>query len=169
MNWRLPTTLTLCLGLLTGCGGGGAGDVINGSGENTAGPLLVEQFVGVWQLRSGWSSSDPDEALLVIRAPGDDNRSAVLLYDFTDEADVASQCYREPFGNGEAFDSLTDEVFLDFGVFPDGIVSSVSENSISIEFTDADDINGNSNREERLSTSLSRVAQVESDIAPICN
>jgi len=168
MNWRNKLALLSTVTLLTACGGDGAGDVINTSGENTSGPRLVERFVGIWQLSSGWSSNATDDALFVIREPNDAGRAEVLLYDFTDEADASSACYREPFGNGEAFDSLDEQVFLDFDVFAQGIVASVDETTITIEFADANDINSNSNSEERLLTTLTAVNQVESDISPIC-
>jgi len=168
MKLRTPLALFASALLSIGCGGG-AGDVLNSSGENTAGPSLLEAVVGTWQLTTGWSSSTPDEALLVIRSPDADQRSEVVLYDFTDTADVNSQCFREPFGNGEAFDSLTQQVFLDFSEFEDAIMSLNSENILEIEFTDANDVNGNNNRDERVSTTLTRVLQVESDISPICN
>jgi len=168
MKWHIHLALLASVSLPTACGGGGAGDVINASGENTAGPGLVERFVGVWQLTSGWSSRTTDEALLVIREPDQDGRAQVVLYDFTDEADVDSQCYRAPFGNDTAFDSATNEVFLDSTVFTQGILSSVNENTMSISFVDADDINGNGDTKERLSTSLSRVGQTEDSISPAC-
>jgi hypothetical protein len=169
MKWPITMALVSSVTLVTACGGDGAGDVFNNSGENTAGPNLVEQFVGVWQLTSGWSTTEPDTALLVFRTPNDSGESAVVVYDFTDETDVQSQCYREPFGNGEAFSSLTDEVFINFSSFTNGVVTSVSENAITITFDDTDDINGNRDTAERLTTALSRVGLVESEISPICN
>lgn len=168
MKWPLTMALVSSVTLVTACGGDGAGDVLNSSGENTAGPNLVERFVGVWQLSSGWSASEPDTALLVFRTPDDNGESEVVLYDFTDEADVASQCYREPFGNGEAFSSLTNEVFINFSSFTNGVVASSSENAITITFDDADDINGNGDTAERLTTTLTRVGLVESEISPMC-
>lgn len=168
MKWPLTMALVSSVTLVTACGGDGAGDVLNNSGENTAGPNLVERFVGVWQLTSGWSASEPDTALLVFRTPDDDGESEVVLYDFTDETDVASQCYREPFGNGEAFSSLTNEVFINFSSFANGVVASSSENAITITFDDADDINGNGDTAERLTTTLTRVGLVESEISPMC-
>ncbi len=168
MNWRIHLALLTSVTMASACGGGGAGDVINSSGENTAGPNLVEPFVGVWQLTSGWSTNASDEALLVIRQPDDDGRATVVLYDFTDETDVNSQCYREPFGNGEAFTSANQQVFLDFSEFANAIVSSNSENTLTIAFDDANDINNNGNTTEQLTTTLTRVDMVESDISPIC-
>ena len=166
MKLRTHIALLASTTFLVACGGG-AGDVLNSSGENTAGPILVEAFVGTWQLTDGWSTNSPDEALLVLRTPDNDS-AEVVLYDFTDEADINSQCFREPFGNGRAFDTPTRQVFLDFSEFQDGIISSSGENTISIEFTDVSDINANNDTSERLSTSLTRVFQAESDISPIC-
>lgn len=169
MNWLIRLALLSSITMASACGGSGAGDVINTSGENTAGPSLVEPFIGVWQLSTGWSSNANDEALLVIRQPEEDGRATVVLYDFTDETDVDSQCYREPFGNGEAFDSLTNQVFLDFSEFPNSIISSVNENTMTIEFEDANDINNNGNTDDRITTTLTRVSMAESDISPICS
>lgn len=170
MTWRTNLALFACIATTTACGGGGgAGDVTNNTGENTLGANLVEPLVGVWQLTSGWSANDPDEALLVFRTPDDDGFSEVVLYDFTDEADIASQCFRPPFGNGEAFTSNDDRVFLDFSEFAEGVISSVDENTITIEFNDADDINLNGEIDDRVTTTLTRVAQVETDIAPLCS
>jgi len=169
MTCRLNSVLLFTALLLTACGGSGAGDVINDSGQNTAGPRLVDRFVGVWQLTSSWSSNATDEALLVIREPDSRGRAEILLYDFTDEADIASQCYRPPFGNGDAFDSLTNEVFVDnFDVFSQGILTAAGNNNITVSFVDANDVNGNNNTSERLNTTLSRSGIVESDISPLC-
>jgi len=168
MIGRFKPILVLASVLMTACGGG-AGDVINTGGGNTGNSGLVERFVGIWQLSSGWSSNATDEALLVIREPDSNGRAEMLLYDFTDEADVASQCYRPPFGNGEAYESLDEQVFIDnFDVFTQGKLTSVTENSISINFIDANDINGNSDTSEELSTTATRVGQVESAIEPLC-
>ena len=168
MKLRIPLALLASTLVSVACGGG-SGDVLNTTGENTAVPSLVESLVGTWQLSDGWSTNSPDEALLVIRAPGGNSRSDVVLYDFTDEADVSVQCFREPFGNGEAFDSLTGQVFVDFTEFPEGIASSTSESTLVIEFVDVNDVNGNNNTSERVATTLTRVFQVESDIGPICS
>ncbi len=169
MSWRTHLALISAVALCTGCGGGAAGDAINSGGENTLGASRVEPFVGVWQLRSGWSTHAVDEALLVIRAPTTPGQAEVVLYDLTDEADAISRCYREPFGNGEAVDSLTNEVFLNFSEFNNGIISSVNENTMLIEFEDNNDVNNNGNTSERVSTTLTRVEQVEADISPLCS
>lgn len=172
MKLRTPLVLLASVALSIACGsgsGGGAGDILNNSGENTAGPSLLESFVGTWQLTDGWSTNTPDEALLVVRTPANNLGSEVVLYDFTDEASVNAQCFREPFGNGEAFDSATSQVFIDFSEFQDGILSLNGENTMIIEFTDANDVNANNDTTERVSTTLTRVLLVESDISPICS
>ena len=125
--------------------------------------------MGIWQLTSGWSVNDPDEALLVIRTPNADNEAEIVLYDFTDQADADSQCFRPPFGNGQAIDSLDDRVFIDFSEFTNGIASPIDENTITIEFEDSNDIDGDANTSERIITTLTRVVMVESDISPICS
>jgi len=109
-----------------------------------------------------------DEALLVIRAPTSSGVAEVVLYDFTDEADVNSQCYREPFGNGDVEDSLTNQVFINFSEFTNGIVTSIDENTLLIEFEDSNDVNANGSTSDRVSTTLVRVAQTEGDISPLC-
>ncbi len=175
MNRRTQLALFACVATTTACGGGGAGDILSGDGAgsiinegggNTAGPNLVEPLVGLWQLTSDWSLMDPDEALLVFRTPDEDDMSELVLYDFTDTD--PSQCFLPPFGNGEAFTSLTDQVFLNSTDFNDGIVTTVDENTISIEFTDVDDIDGDGSTDDRVSTTLTRVAMAEADISPIC-
>lgn len=170
MNWKTNLALLAAVSLTTACGsGGGGGDAFNTGGENTLGTSLVEPLVGVWQLRSGWSQNTVDEALLVIRAPQTAGSAEVVLYDLTDQPTDTEQCFLEPFGNGDVEDSLTNEVFINFSEFSNGIVSLVSENSIMIEFEDANDVNSNGNTTERVTTTLARVAQVENDISPLCS
>lgn len=169
MSWKTHLALLAAVSFTTACGGGAAGDAINTSGENTLGISQVEPLVGVWQLRTGWSQNAVDEALLVIRTPQTTGSAEVVLYDLTDQPTDTEQCFLEPFGNGDVEDSLTDEVFINFSEFSNGIISLTSENSIIIEFEDSNDVNGNGNTTERVTTTLTRVAQVESDISPLCS
>jgi len=169
MKWRTHLALIAAVSFTTACGGGGAGDAFNTSGENTLGTSQLEPLVGIWQLSSGWSTNATDEALLVVRTPSTAGEAVVVLYDFTDEADTSSQCFREPFGNGTLEDAITGDVFINFSEFTNGIVTSINENTIMIEFEDSNDINGNGNTSDRVTTTLTRVAQTESDISPLCD
>jgi len=164
---RYRTLVVLFIAALVSACGSGAGDVINTSGENTTGPRQVDRFVGVWQLSTVWSSRSNDDALLVIREPNSDGDAIMVIYDFTDETDSASQCYRQPLGTGRVYDSAEGTVFIDSDVFKLGIVA-MSGNAMTIEFQDENDNNGNGNTNERLVATLTEVNQVESDIEPLC-
>jgi len=169
MSWRTHLALISAVSFTTACGGGGAGDAINTSGENTLGTSQIEPLVGSWQLSSGWSTNATDEAILVVRTPSTVGEAVVVLYDFTDEVDANSQCFREPFGNGTVEDALDGNVFINFSEFTNGIITSIDENTVSIEFEDSNDVNGNDNTSERVTTTLTRVAQTEGDISPLCS
>lgn len=158
--------------LIFGCsdGGGGAGDT-GGNPEN-AGPSALDPYVGVWNITGNWDGRDGDEAYLAIRIPDADNVSPVLLYDFSGDNPVSNgNCYEPPFEPGRLFESADDRVFMDHSAFNDATVSlSADDLSMTIEFFDSNDINGNGNIDEVLTSVVTReTGLTETDLQPLCS
>lgn len=164
-------TLALTV-MLAGCsdgGGGGSGDT---DGGNNTGPSLLDPFVGLWDITGDWDGRPGDEAYLAIREPDANNESVVLLYDFAqDNPDSGENCYIPPFDPGKLTESADDRIFLDHNAFDDATVTlSADDQSMTIVFFDTNDINGNSNTEETLTRTVSRVVGLtETDLQPLCS
>lgn len=158
--------------LLFGCGDGGGAAGDTGGGPEDTGPSALDPFVGLWDITGNWDGRDADEAYLVIRAPDENNEAAVLLYDFSgDNPNSNGNCYEPPFNPGRLFESEDNRVFMDHFVYNDATVTlSADDQSMTIEFFDTNDINGNGNIDEVLSSTVTReLSIVEVDLQPLCS
>ena len=167
----LLPALLLALGL-AGCGeGGGAGDGTGGGDSFEPNP--IEPLVGTWNLGSDWDGQgnrDSGEALLVIRPVGEDGTSDVRVYD-SDPFD-GNNCFVELSRGGEAEPdgARREQVFMN-NVFPfDSAILRLDGSTLVITYFDADDVNGNGDRDEQLLFRATAVGLDETDIrSQLCN
>ncbi len=150
-------------------GGGGAGDT-DGGGDD--GPSELDPFVGLWNITGNWNGFTGDEAYMAIREPDSNNESAVLIYDFAgDNPDSGENCYLPEFDPGRLYVSADDRIFLDHNSFSDATVTlSADDQTLTIVFFDANDINGNGDSNEMLTSTVTRTTGLsEIDLQPLCS
>jgi len=155
--------------LLTACGGGGgAGDSTNESSAiENASTIAVAPLVGTWNLPDDWNGLANDEAYLQIRSPSTNGTAVTIVYDFDDAATGLGQnCFRQEGLPGEISQSLSNELFLDHSVFPNGIVSLNAAGNLIIEFSE----DASSSLDRETTTLISeRLNITETDITPLCS
>lgn len=158
------------LSLLTACGGSGAGDNNNEEGisNNTAEAITaITTVVGTWDLPDNWKGEENDEAYLVIRTPGEDGEADALIYDFNDgnSGFTEENCYFIDGAEGSASYSISNQIFLDIGAFPDAIVSLSASNNLDINYTSG--LSTGIDRETKTITATT-VGLTEVDLVPLC-
>lgn len=171
---RSPTTLACALiatSLLSACSdsniqtGTGAGDAAE-SAKVLAATTLLQPFVGVYELQSGWSGGDAgDRAFLSIRLTSNDGTSEAALIDFDD----IDNCLPSRFSTGVVRkDDFSDRVFMDDILQFDAAELTLAIDTLSIEFTDLDDLNNDGNRTDDVIIQASRLGLSEIDLGPTC-
>lgn len=163
------STLTLAtvasLTLLAACDsstGGAAGD----SDDVTDAVTLLAPFTGIYRILGNWQGSEADEAYLDIQTPGADGTAPVDFQDF-DETD---NCLITPASSGTVRkDDFSDRVFMDDLFQFDEAELTQTATSLTIEFNDDLDLDGDGSTQDRISIMATRqgVAQL-SDIAADC-
>lgn len=164
--WGLTASLA-ALALSACSDGGGAGDDFTVD----AGPSLTP-YIGIWDISGNWSGEANDEAFLVIRAVQSD-RADALIYDYDGDAPgFGENCYRASLLVGEITpNAFQDAVFLnDVPEFSDAILSlSDDENTLTIQYFDDIDIDGDGDRTEQQTYTAPRQSGLtEADLTPSC-
>lgn len=144
--------------LLTACdstplSGGGAGD----TDSSPAAIALLAPFQGIYDLQDDWNGQSPDEAYLVIGAPGLDGIAPASLYDFDEDNNCVPQ---RPFSGEVSKDLLGTRVFMDGILFFDQAILSLSRptlTTLTIEFNDDFDTNNDGSTLDRISVTASRL------------
>lgn len=166
ISFLSAASVTSLLLLLSACGGGGgAGDDGVSTGPDNSILLAFEPVVGVWNLPGNWSGEQNDQAALLIRSPGPDNTSEVVIYDFDDAATGLGQdCYFIDV-DGDITLSITQELFMDISAFPDAIVSITPSENLSIAYT----ADGSTGIDRQITTiTAQRLELTEAELTPLC-
>lgn len=153
----------LLIGMLSACGGSGAGDSTE-LPTNTAG-MAVEPLAGVWDLPDDWNGEDNDEAYLVIRLPDNTGVATAIVYDFDDISTGLGQSCFFVDSEGSVSPSLGNEVFMDISPFPDAIVSLSPAGDLVIEYTVGASI---STDRETTTITATPLGFGETDVTPLC-
>lgn len=166
MRTRYLTLSTLAsLALLAACDsntGGAAGD----SDENLVAAALLAPFTGVYDLQDAWNGTDGDEAFLLVETPGSDGTASVEFYDF----DEFGNCLpTRPDDGTLRKDDFSNRIFLDDIVQLDEAELSLSGSTLTVEFNDDLDQNGDGSTQDRISITAEKlgVSQI-SDLGSAC-
>jgi len=148
-----------------GSGSGAGDDIQNQRIEEDIADLTP--YTGVYDLTGNWRGDDGDAAFLIIRSPSDLGVSEVLLRD-VDEFDNCSETARE--GNLMVDDAGGNrEIFLnELNDFDSAVASRTADGGIRLTVTDINDVDGDQDRNERVSVTGDRVGITEQDLPPDC-
>ena len=117
--------------------GSGAGDSSDSTDENIG---LLRLYAGTYDLADGWAGIMGDQAFLIIREPTDDAQSEAVLIDVND----VDNCIPSRTSTGTvSISPYTGGVFMDGIIQFDQSTLSLAGTTITIEFTDYNDINDN--------------------------
>lgn len=163
-NPVLPT-LACTLLLLSACDsstGAGAGD----TDDSPAAIALLAPFTGFFDLQDDWNGLPGDEAFLIIETPGSDAISPASFFDFDDFSNCLPQT---PSSGVVSKDLLSTRVFMDDILQFDEAELTLSGNTLTIEFNDDADLDGDGDILDRVSVTAQRlgVSQI-SDLGESC-
>jgi len=157
--------------ILSACGesgtesGGGAGDP-SGIPTGEQDGLLIQPFVGIFDLEDGWNGLLGDRAFLAIREPGTDGTAEAALIDIDDFSNcvpnrpVLGEVRKDPFSTRIFMDDIA--LFDQAELFLDGATA------VRIEFTDLGDIDNDGSNTDIAQIQATRVGVTELDLGDPC-
>ncbi len=157
--------------LLSACGdsattesGGGAGDP-SGIPPTPADSVLIQPFVGVYDLQDEWNGIMGDQAFLVIREPGTEGTAEAVLIDFDDD----DNCVPDRTVSGEVRkDPFSDRIFMDDIPQFDRSELFILGDMLTVEFVDLGDINNDNNTNDVVQVQAMRLGITEIDLGEPC-
>lgn len=155
---KLRSTLLVSVFVLSACDSEGLDSVGGGAGDtdgNASDVALISPFQGIYELPSAWNGIEGDIAYLVISAPSETGVATASLYDY----DEFENCLPEPPNTGIVVnDVFTNRVFMNDILQLEQAILALANQLLLIEFNDNNDINSNSNTNERVQISATRLA-----------
>ncbi len=167
-----PTVVAASLAaLLSACSdsgtvetGGGAGDTtdIPASAENI---LLIQPFVGLYDLQDNWNGILGDEAFLAIREPGSDGIAEAVLIDFDDFSNCVPT---RPFTGEVRVDPFSTRIFMDDIFQFDQAELFVTGDTLTIQFNDLGDLDGDGSFTDTTAVQAVEIFIAEMDLGEPC-
>lgn len=167
-----PTVVAAALAaLLTACSdsgiletGGGAGDTTD-TPASTENNLLIQPFVGLYDLQDNWNGILGDEAFLAIREPGSEGIAEAVLIDFDDFSNCVPT---RPLTGAVSVDPFSTRIFMDDIPQFDQAELFITGDTLTIEFNDLGDIDGDGSSTDTTVVQAVEIFIAEMDLGVPC-